>query len=189
MSLSHRETRFIKIGGGAACVVLLYVLILLFSRGTGGGAAGAGTTTTPRQKFRELRANLREKARLQQTLDSLQEKLSAKAPTGNADEQRQKFVQQIEQTAGQSQAQLKSLTPAASQSRRSSSTLQPGDKIAYSVSLETQQQGLVQFLKALEKMEQPVVLTSLDIKADPNQPDKIQAGMELYTYIFDGWKP
>jgi len=231
MSLSAREKRFVKIGLAAVGAIVLYLLILIPVRAWWRESA-AGKRTT-REQFQELRRNVREKARLAQSLESLQEKLHVKAQTGTPAEQRQAFIQKIEQAAGKSQAQLKGLNPAATQGRRAAAELKPGDKIAFSVSVETQQQGLILFLKALDEMEQPVVLTSLDIKTDANppgsppggqpgrqpglrpggqpgnppgnqpgnqpggpsggqpgaQPGKIQISAELYTYIFDGWKP
>jgi plasmid stabilization system protein ParE len=183
MRLSDREVLLIKI-----CLITLVVAALLWLvvnpvrvRWSEAGRQRADD----RRGFLALKENVEKKKQLDRSISALGEKLGVKVQTGSPNEQRQAFIKEVDEVAKKNNAKIGSFVPSRSLSRRrrTAGTSATAD---YSISLETNQQGLVQFLKGLEGMARPVVFDSIDVKANEKEPDKLKVNLVLHTFIFDG---
>jgi len=183
MSLSSRERRYLQFCGLFVGGVLFYLLVLL-PLWRGWFEARAERLKAARE-FAMLAEATKAGQALSERLDAVCKSLGVKVPEGSPPEQRAAFVRAVEQAAGRSRVQITNWVQQRTRaSRPLGSRDGAGSTESFNATLQTDQAGLVAFLKALSELEHPVVATRLEVKNNENEPDKVKGVIELQTWIF-----
>jgi len=184
MSLSNREILYLKT---CALVVGLLAVALVFLKPLREKWVEARTLhEEARLKYDSVKGNVNALTALEKQIKEAEEKLKVQVQTGSIDQQRQHFIQVFEETAKKNKIVVSSLLPQRTSSRTRGATSRGGGTAAYRVTADTDQAGLINFLKALRESGIPIVITSIDIKADSGNQGKLRVLIELYTYLFEG---
>lgn len=190
MTLSTREKLYVK-----TCVLvvaLLAVVIFVLKPLREKWIEARSLNEEARVKYDSVKGNVNALTALEKQIGEAEQKLNVKIQKGSLDQQRQQFIQTFEETAKKNGVIVSSLLPQRTSSRTAGASGKGGGTAAYRVTAETNQAGLVNFLKALRESGFPIVITSIDIKADSgnqgNQGNqgKLRILLELYTYLFEG---
>ncbi len=184
MTLSTREMLYVK-----TCVLvvaLLAVALFVLKPLREKWIEARDLNAEARVKYDSVKGNVNALTAIEKQIGEAEQKLNVKVQKGSLDQQRQQFIQVFEETAKKNGVVVSSLLPQRISSRAQGASGKGGGTAAYRVTADTNQAGLVNFLKALRDSGVPVVITSIDIKADSGDQGKLRILLELYTYLFEG---
>jgi hypothetical protein len=184
MTLSTREMLYVKTC--ALVVALLAVALLVLKPLREKWIEAKSLNEEARIKYDSVKGNVNALTAIQKQIGEAEEKLHVKVQKGSLDQQRQQFIQAFEETAKKNKVVVSSLLPQRTSSRVKGSSSKGGGTAAYRVTADTDQAGLVNFLKAMRESGFPIVITSIDVKADSGNQGKLRILLELYTYLFEG---
>ncbi len=184
MSMTQRETMFVKVGGVLFALNVFFFFVLGPVRGLWNDLTAE--SRSKRAAFEIFEKNVNIRKGLDSKIVALEKALAVKVQKGGEGEQLRDFKKAVEMTAGKNKVKIGSFVPRKVTTRTKSTTGVAAAKRTFTITFETNQAGLLNFIKALDGIDKPVVVSTIDVQRNETQPDKLKGSLEFYTYIFDG---